>query len=171
MSVDTDRVLVTDRSIWPAITALTSCLCQTLETRGLPPVCICTPMPGEELATDYVTEDAGMAWVRLVSAYPSVSFPNAAVNASCASPLAFELEVGVAYCAPMPENDGTPPGMSAQFDAVEVQMAAMDAMTAALLCCFPGNRVDVVLNQYTPMGPQGGVVGGTWSLYVAQGVV
>lgn len=166
------QALVTDRSIWPAITSLTSCLCLTLEAHGLPPVCICTPLPGEQMATDYVTESAGMAWVRLESAWPSTAFPNqASSSTSCKAPLAFAIEIGVAYCAPMPDNDGTPPDMAANFEAVEVQLAAMSAMHAAVLCCFPSTSADVAIGQYTPMGPEGGVVGGTWSIIVAEGAV
>lgn len=171
MSVITDGLLVADKSIWPTITSLASCLCQTLVDRGLPPVCICTPFPGEDIATDYVTEDAGMAWVRLVSAYPSTAFPSPNAEATCTSPLAFEIELGVAYCAPIGDSDGSAPTFADQFESVETQLAAMAAMRVAMQCCFPGNRIDVVLGQYTPMGPQGAVVGGVWSLFVAEGAV
>lgn len=171
MSVTTDQVLVLDKSIWPAITSLTSCLCQTLVDRGLPPVCICTPFPGEDITTEYVTEDAGMAWVRLVSAYPSTAFPSPAADATCAAPLGFEVEIGVAYCAPIGSSDGSPPTFADHFESAELQLAAMSAMRVAMQCCFPGHRMDVVLGQYTPTGPQGGVVGGVWSLFVAEGAV
>jgi hypothetical protein len=167
-----DRVLVTDKSIWPAITALTSCLCQQIDLRGLPPVCICTPLPGEVLATDYVTEDAGMAWVRLESAWPSTAFPNQAVgSSSCKAPLAFALEIGIAYCAPMPASDGTPPDLASQFESVELQMAAMAAMRAAIECCMPASTADYAIGMYSPMGPEGGVVGGTWSMFLAEGAI
>jgi hypothetical protein len=172
VTVVDEPVLVTDRSIWPAITALTSCLCQTLEARGLPPVCICTPLPGEQIATDYVTESAGMAWVRLEAAWPSTAFPNQAVgSSSCKAPLAFAIEIGLAYCAPMSESDGTPPDLASQFEAVELQLAAMAAMRAAIECCMPANTADYAIGQYTPMGPEGGVVGGSWSIFVAEGAI
>jgi hypothetical protein len=171
VTVVDEQVLVTDKSIWPALTSLTSCLCAEVERRGLPPVCICSPMPGEDLATDYVTESAGMAWVRLEAAWPSTAFPQPAGTAGCRQPLAFGVEIGLAYCAPMPDQDGTPPGLTAQFEATEVQLAAMSAIRAAVQCCFPGNAKDVVLGQYTPMGPAGGVVGGSWSIFVAEGAI
>jgi hypothetical protein len=62
--------------------------------------------------------------------------------------------------------------MAAQFDAVRLQMAAMSAIRRAVLCCFPGARSqDVILGVYLPIGPQGGVVGGTWSISVAEGAI
>lgn len=171
MTVVAERVLVEDKAIWPSITSLLGCLCEEVIRSGLPPVCICTPLPGEEIATDYVSEDAGMAWVRLESAWPSTSFPNPSA-ASCSAPIAYGLEVGLAYCAPTLEEDGSPPPFGAQFDTTRVQIAAMAAMRRAILCCFPAARAqDVVLGLYVPMGPAGGVVGGTWSISVAEGAI
>jgi hypothetical protein len=69
------------------------------------------------------------------------------------------------------EQDGTPPGFDVQFETTRVQLAAMSSMRKAILCCFPGYHADVVLGLYVPMGPQGGVVGGTWSISVAEGVI
>jgi hypothetical protein len=165
-------VLVDDKSIWPAITSLVSCLCEQVITSGLPPVCICTPLPGETLATDYVSEEAGMAWVRLESAWPSTSFPNPSASAACNAPLAFGLEVGLAYCAPTLQEDGTPPAFAEQFNTTRVQLAAMAAIRRAVICCFPATRAqDVILGLYVPMGPEGGVVGGSWSISVAEGAI
>lgn len=172
MTAVAERVLIEDKAIWPAITSLVACLCEEVIRSGLPPVCICTPLPGEVYATDYVSEDAGMAWVRLESAWPSTSFPNQTITSTCAAPLAFGVEIGLAFCAPIFEQDGTPPPFAAQFDTTRVQIAAMAAMRRAVLCCFPAGRAqDVVLGLYTPLGPEGGVVGGTWSISVAEGAI
>jgi hypothetical protein len=165
-------VMVDDRSIWPAVTALTNCLCTQIASDGLPPVCICSPMPGDSIATDYVSDDAGMAWVRVVLGWPSTSFPAQSQSAACSAPLAFQLEVGLVYCAPAVSSDGEPPDLPAQFDATRLQLAGMNTMRRALRCCFPGQRgADTVLGNYTPMGPMGGVVGGTWTVFVAEGAI
>lgn len=164
-------VLVEDASVWPAITSLVSCLCRQLELDGLPPVCICSPLPGETYALDYVTEDAGMAWVRLEAAWPSTNFPNPTQAARCDAALAFSLEVGVAYCAPILQDDGSPPDLAAQFEATRLQLAAMSSMRRAIRCCFPVSNLDVVLSGYAPLGPDGAAVGGVWTLWVAEGVV
>lgn len=164
-------VMVEDRSIWPAIESLISCLCSQLVSDGLPPVCICAPMPGEAIATDYVSDSAGMAWARLTSGWPSTSFPNADVTPGCAAPLAFGVELGVAYCAPTMSDDGDPPDLTAQYEATRLQLAAMNTMRRAIACCFPGRAPNVVLGTYTPIGPEGGVVGGVWTISVAEGAI
>lgn len=159
-----------DRLVWPAMTSLISCLCQEVVASGLPDLCFCGLLPGENVPGDYVSEDGGMAWVRLVNAYPSSVFPGQDSTATCVSPLAFELEVGLLYCAPVIGERGEIPDVAAQFDAVQVQTAGMVAMRRALVCCLrPG--VDAVLGVYTPVGPDGMVVGGTWQVYVSEGVV
>jgi hypothetical protein len=156
--------------VWPAMTSLISCLCQEVTASGLPELCFCGLLPGENVPGDYVTEDGGMGWVRLVSAYPSVVFPGQDSTATCVSPLAFELEIGLLYCAPVIDQFGEPPSVVSQFEATRVQTAAMAAMRRALVCCLrPG--VDAVLGAYTPMGPEGQVVGGTWQVFVSEGVV
>jgi hypothetical protein len=163
--------MVEDRSLWPTIAALTACLCRQIVDDGLPVVCICSPMPGEIIATDYVTEDAGMAWVRMESGYPSTAFPAPSGIAACDAPLAFGLELGIAYCAPMPDDEGNPPSMNEQFDATRLQLAGMNTIRRAILCCFPSKARDVVLGTYQPLGPEGGVVGGFWSISVAEGAI
>lgn len=168
--LDTD--IRADTSIWPALSALTACLCQTLADDNMPPVCICSPMPGDTIDASYVSEDAGMAWVRLENAYPSTSFPVQDPTAACVAPLGFALEMGVLYCSPAPGPDGSPPDMPSQYDATRLQLAVMSSMRRALLCCFPaGSPKDLVLGAYTPMGPDGGVVGGAWTLYLAEGAI
>lgn len=172
MTITAPDTIVEDRTIWPALVSLTSCLCQQIDVDGLPPVCICTPMPGEEISTDYVSEDAGMAWVRLESGWPSTTFPSPAASAACNAPLAFNLEVGIAYCAPTLTDGGEPPDLAAQFDSTRLQLAAMSTIRRAIICCFPASTIhSVVLGVYQPMGPQGGVVGGYWSIAVAEGAI
>jgi hypothetical protein len=48
----------------------------------------------------------------------------------------------------------------------------MAAMLRAIECCL-GNASakGVALGAYTPVGPEGAVVGGTWQVTVAEGVV
>lgn len=167
--------VVEDRIAWPVLIQLADCLCTELVTAGLPPTCICAPFPGEAVATDYVNQDQGMAWVRLASMFPSSAFPAQDGTASgCLMPMAAQLEVGVLYCAPVTQgrSNRTPPGLSAMFDSTRLQMAAMAAMLRAIECCLgAANRKSVALGAYAPLGPDGGVVGGTWTVTVAEGVL
>ena len=43
---------------------------------------------------------------------------------------------------------------------MDKQMADMAAMRRAIVCCN-GDFDDIILGQYTPLGPAGGVYGGT----------
>jgi hypothetical protein len=174
VSAPTVDLMVEDTVAWPVLVALADCLCAELVTAGLPTTCICTVMPGEGVATDYVTPTQGMAWVRMASAFPSSVFPSQDQGAGgCLMPLAIQLEVGVLYCAPVTEGrSNNPPGLSAMFDSTRLQMAAMAAMLRAIECCLgSAGRKGVSLGAYTPAGPDGAVVGGTWQVTVAEGVV
>jgi len=166
--------LVEDRIAWPALVQLTDCLCAELVKSGLPPTCICSPMPGEAIAADYVSPTQGMAWVRVAGVYPTSAFPaQEQTAAGCLLPMAVSLEVGVLYCAPVTEGrSNNPPGLAQMFDSTRLQMAAMAAMLRAIECCLgSANRKGVSLGGYTPNGPGGGVVGGSWTVTVAEGVV
>ena len=175
MTVPVDEVvLVEDRLAWPVLVKLTDCLCQELLSSGLPPTCICSPMPGEAIAADYVSPSQGMAWVRVNSVFPSTTFPAQDQSAfGCAVSIAVQLEVGVLYCAPVTEGrSNKPPGLGQMFDSSRLQMAAMAAMLRAIECCLGrASHKSVALGAYTPMGPEGGVVGGSWQVTVAEGVV
>lgn len=165
--------LAVDFSVWPTMTALAECLCTEILKAGLPPTCLCGVLPGEAIDASYVTDSEGMAWVRLAGAYPYNAFPNASLTGNpCVMPLAYQLEIGSLWCAPVARDSrGNPPTVDDQFATTEVQVAAMAAMHRAIVCCLPSERAQVALGQYTPSGPEGGVVGGVWSLVVAANVI
>jgi hypothetical protein len=165
--------LVTDAWVWPAMTRLAECLCTEILDAGLPPTCFCGVMPGEIVDASYVTKSEGMAWVRMVGAYPYTTFPAADLTGNtCVMPIGFELEVGTLWCAPVARDArGNPPTPPAQFASTEIQMAAMAAMHRAIVCCMPRERGTSTLGTYTPIGPAGATVGGTWQLFIAGGVV
>jgi hypothetical protein len=159
-----------DATIWPGLVELTACLCAELEEAQLPELCFCGVVPGADVAWDYVGTSGGdgMAWVRLVSVYPSTVFPTTDASLrSCATALAAQVELGVLRCAPNPQDDGTPPSAAAQWEATRLQMADMRAMYRAVKCCAAKGR-QMVVGQYNPTGPRGGVVGGTWQVWVQQ---
>lgn len=147
------------------LTAIAACLCAQIETDGLPPVCFCGVVPGDQVALDYVGDNCatacGMAWVRLIGMYPSVSLgqPNTEPG-NCQSLLGLEVEVGIMRCASLPDDDGTPPSAADLAGDVELQAADALTMRRALLCC--ASSQDLMLGPYTPQGPEGGLVGGVW---------
>lgn len=153
-----------DTALWPAMVALSECLCETLEAEGLlPGDCFCGVLPGDNVAWDY---KEGMAWVRLQDAFPSAVFPTQSTALrNCDTPIAATLEVGVLHCHPGLGPNGTFPSREMQFEATRQQMAAMAAMRKAVQCC----GIDtLILGLYTPLGPQGLYVGGSWTVYIGE---
>lgn len=151
-----------DDTVWPIMVMLSQCLCEELTKRGLMPGdCFCGVVPGAVLVHDYA---AGEAWVRLVNMYPSTTFPQRDNRPNnCATGLGATLEVGVMQCAPGVTAAKKIPSQADKFEQVRLQMATMNAMRQAIICC---GLEDMVLGQYDPAGPQGLQVGGTWTLDV-----
>lgn len=167
MSEVPPATFVEDDAIWPLMIQLQQCLCETLQARGLMQEdgCFCGMVPGDNVAWDYPN---GMAWVRLVDVYPSTTFPaqDATLRGSCSATLAATLEVGLLQCAPSLNSIGAAPTDLQQFEATRLQLAGMRAMHQAITCC----DIDLmVLGNYTPQGPQGIMVGGTWQVNVGVG--
>lgn len=170
MSVIVEDALRVDTDIWPTLNRLVDCLCTELAEAGLD-TCYCGLLPGQLIAAQYVNHKTrqGMAWVRLNGAWPYTQFPSFNTAAQCAAPVAFEIEIGSLFCAPVfADSRGNPPSLAAQLEAVRVQTAAMAAMRRAIVCCL-GTGKTAVLGQYQPIGPEGDVVGGTWMVTVDGG--
>lgn len=153
-----------DTTIWPLMEALSACLCDELtNSELLPDDCFCGILPGSQVAWDYKN---GMAWVRLVNAFPSTTFPvqEQTLRGSCQAPIAAELEVAVLNCAPMMTSQGAPPTQEQQLEASRLQIATMAAVRRAIVCCDVGT---LLLGAYTPLGPEG-LVGGAWQVWVGE---
>lgn len=164
-----------DTIVYPTIINLSACLCAEFEKSGLPEPCSCGPMVGE-LVIDYCTGCAdgkcgGQAWVRLVSVFPSVNFPQPDQDLNnCASPLAYQLEVGVVRCKPTGTTSGvrgfTPPTLDQNVAALRLQTADIAAMRRAIQCCFDDSDLDYIIGQYNPVTPEGDCLGGAFTLWV-----
>lgn len=159
-------VYTPDTRVWPILVELKDCLCQELtNSELLPSDCFCGIVPGEEVPYDY---GKGMAWVRLTGANPSRTFPNTAVyTTGCGAPLAFGVEVGAIACIPGLSPTGGFPTAEVREEAARVQVTTMQAMRRAITCCLP-KGLEVVLQNYVPVGPEGGVVGGTWTAAISE---
>lgn len=155
-------------TITAILTDLATCLCAQIITDGLPAVCFCGVVPGEQVSLDYVgdCEDAcGMAWVRMVTIYPSTvvgqpsTFPG-----NCGLGLGLDVELGIMRCISVGGEDGQPPSPPELTAAAVLQQADVMAMWRAIACCRTSK--DWVINTYTPLGPEGGIVGGTLSMSI-----
>jgi hypothetical protein len=166
---------MTDR-ISPILTAISACVCAQLEDDGLPPTCVCTPMPGQGIAADYgydCKSDAdGMAWTRLVNAYPASSpgvqgqaGQGGQIPQKCGTLLGVTIEVGIIRSIQVADTRGRPVPPQVMADSVAQQNGDMMAMYKAFNCCEVLADLDWALGVYAPAGPQGGVVGGAWQIY------
>lgn len=143
--------------------SLAECLCTTLKEEGLPDVCFCGLLPGQQPYDLAGTEcDQGQAWVRLVSAYPSqrVGVPDTTPG-NCNSGLGYTVEVGVLRNFPITSEPLEDPEILSTSTLV---IADMEAVRKAIICCSVLSSKDYSLGPWTPFGPLYGLVGGSWSL-------
>jgi hypothetical protein len=153
--------------ITPHLVTLTECVCEELAATGAGPTCWCGMYAGALPAWDYCGscdgDVCGMGYVRVVTAFPYEVFPIPTLDNTCRRELAWQIEVGAMRCIPV-HDDGLP---LAEADMAEVwvgQMLDTWALYKALTCCeAPGMSVQ----SYTPVGPEGGCVGGFWTAYVS----
>lgn len=129
--------------------------------------CSVTVQPGNAVVFDFGDECSGMAWVRLVSGNPTVSFPNADTTVdTCAYSLAFNVELGMIGPAPMIDEsmgEYIVPSDTELFDASMRQLEEMQMLHEALrLADIPQK----VIGDYSPQGPEGGVLGGIWTAVI-----
>ena len=133
-------------------------------------ICAQSLQPGATVSLDYGSESCGgMAWVQLSNAAPTVAFPDPDLSLSnCTYSLAYTVTMGIIRPSPIPtvvRNSISFPTDEENTDAAHMFMEDMDMMHQAIKSA----RKDVdllVLGQYMPVGPEGGVSGGTWTLQV-----
>lgn len=131
--------------------------------------CTITVQPGNAVVFDFGPESGcgGTAWVRLVSAHPSVSFPNPDLTQdNCAHSLAYLVEVGMVRPAPLMEDHlgvFTVPEDTVLFEAAMRQGEELQMMYDAIGAARVPEKI---IGDYSPQGPEGGVVGGLWTVTV-----
>lgn len=149
--------------VWPKLAEAAACLCAAITDSGFEQVCFCGVVPGSLVAYDFInggdcTDRDGMAWVRLVTQYPSQSYPTPLTSPSpCAVEVVFVAEMGLIRSFPVSEE---PPDEATYKAHAERQIAEAALMRRAVLCCY---RSRAILSNYTPIGPTGGAIGGTWT--------
>jgi hypothetical protein len=156
----------TDNPINTLLDDLSVCLCAQILNDGLPNVCFCGVVPGDQIALDYAgncADECGMAWVRNAGAYPStvVGQPST-LPGNCSSGIGLSVELGIMRCMSVGEADGSGPSSSELEAASRLQQSDMLAMWRAVACCRSSK--DWVIVGYTPYGPEGGLVGGTLTI-------
>ena len=150
--------------IQDALTLLAACVCEEATNGGEDPLCFCGVLPGDAVAHDYGFGDAcefnpGMAWVRLLTAYPSSAVGSADTTPNnCMKMTGLDIEVGILRGYPIEEQ------VTAEVaaEAVTRQYDDYEKMIKAILCCDAFSRTEIVLGSYTPIGPMGAAFGGIY---------
>jgi len=153
-------------TIMPYLAALSECLCTQLSETGAGEPCWCGVVPGFLVSLEYCDNCAenpcGMGWVRAAGVFPYDTFPISTLDANCAKPLAWQIEVGAVRCMPIPA-DGEILKPEQMIEVALNQAADTEAMYRALMCC---DAPQMTVERYQPIGPEGGCVGGFWIAYL-----
>lgn len=113
----------------------------------------------------------GQAYVQIASVAPTDNFPATQTGAMRCPPSGFAAQfvVGIIRCAAVVDDQGRPPS-SARLTADAVKVHRDRAIVQEVMrCCYlddadPGSYV---IGTWTPLGPQGGCVGGSTPILVA----
>lgn len=117
---------------------------------------------------------SGLAWVRVAAVYPSWdNFPAADNTWLPCGPLAYAvvLEMGMAFCMPWSDSDGTfedldPPSTQDWATASATQMQHMTLMRRTAACCFAPTQRRAV-GEWGPLPVEGGCTGGKLTVTVS----
>jgi len=158
-------VYTPDTLIMPALVALHECFCAELTKSGLNDGCECIMLPGIGDVAAEPEPGKGFGWVGITSISPYSIFPQPDASlANTARPIMASATIGVIRCLEVSRNGPSPESLLGYLDK---QMADMAAMRRAVICCTDDSR-DMVLGPYEPIGPEGGIFGGLWTVSIGQ---
>lgn len=154
-----------DTIAWDHATGLIDALAPELERRNLPPTCFASVLPGALVALDHVNDACGaMAWSRVGSVFPSTIFPvQDQTPHRWGITGAMTYELGIIRGMELPDS-GEAPTAEQQFETARLQMADMKAILVTICGYFSSVGVPFIVGSYVPVGPDGGAVGGAWTV-------
>lgn len=149
-------------------------LLEVIRERGWKDPCMIALLPGADVPFDYCENDGGcgeggMAWVRLVTITPLLN-PDGTSSGTCTTGMDMAFEMGMLMGAPPVREVGDQiilPSSDENTIASIRQYEQMDAMYEALTCTALSGGFTPSVTNYTPIGPQGGCVGGIWTATIA----
>lgn len=144
------------------LATLAAALCAELtvaeEDSDVPKPTLCTVLPGSAVAFDYCDE-GGMAYTRLVGIIPINANPG-----KCATEFEVGVEIAILRCAPVVTEGGELPDDAEQLAASMLQNFDMGLMHKVISCTEVPQVFDfLTLGTFTPIGPDGGCLGGSWT--------
>lgn len=169
-----DDDLLEDGDFWPIILRLQGCLEVEYARSGIEIGCFSGPLPGAGIESELLTanECGAMGFIRLANVYPTNGFPALDEGGgTCESQLAATIEVGLHRIAPTPNRKGLIP-KTEWFEAARHTASDMAALRRAIKCCIKDfeeeTRQDLpfALGTWDAVGPEGGVVGGSWTIVI-----
>lgn len=173
MTLCINGVTVRDPVSGPVLTGVldtTLALFESLGEQGIVPPCAAGIVAGAFAAVDRgldvgVNGELGMLWVRLANEYPSAKFPAPDIAPVRDRDLSYAVvvEVGMLRPAPVEREIGDEvvlPSMEEEDQAAAMAVTDKAIVRQALLDYAEGADVELVMGQFTPFGPEAGVVGG-----------
>lgn len=162
--------LVEDTIAWQDAVGLSDAIGKELIRRQIPGVHEALVMPGVAITTDYVAgAGEGFSYVRLGNAYQVLQFPIPQATYQAGAPLQItrSFELGILRGVALPE-DGNALTRDEWFDVTRLAMADMQALLAVICSYFGSRGIPFLVGSYQPAGPEGGVVGGSWTVQAGQ---
>lgn len=146
-----------DQRIFPRLIDLLGCLKGEFDACGYD-LCYLGLQSGQLADLTAIGESGSMGWVRLASMSPMT-----ADTRTCSFRLTVEIEVGFATCYDISE-DGQARSVQEDLALAKTLIDAQMLLLRALTCCtWTQSRKDYVIDNWQPIGPEGLVVGGTWT--------
>ena len=147
-------------------------LLECAEELVFPAVCRSFWHPGPEAPHDVCSasvdaegnEVNGQLWIGYIVEQPGWPEPTGEPM-TCTTPFTVTLELGIVRCAQgIVDDDGNAPDADLITADAQQQYDDRIALRRAIMCCWTVEHKDIVLVDWTATPPQGGCVGGTWTV-------
>lgn len=143
--------MASDLPIEDLLVSIQNCWCEALQDSvgGAPATCCI--IVGQPVVPDCCS---GFAWVRMLSAYPTLDFPSQDTEAHrCrVDTWAAVIEIGVTRCAPQPCDPLGNPCCDSEFDATLAMLDDFARLRRLLSCCVGVPADSVVPGQWAVQG-------------------
>lgn len=159
-------------TVWSIMVGLAACLTAeiTNEDNDIKIPCRIFVAPGDSITPEYEgecakgAEECGLAWVRLVNAYPASGVGQQNLEPdNCNSQLGYTINMGIVRCF-NPGEARSGPSVQYLEQTAKAQIEDMLAMRRAIACCKVFDPKDTTLSNYVPLTAAGTRIGGAWNL-------